>query len=90
MPLVNEELLDYAPVLVKNKTYKMTDELLENFSNAESTFRLKISTNINTDLAIKLIYNPLIINIRTGALLAALILMTFYALLIWEACIALI
>uniref|UniRef100_A0A1B0FAW3 Citrate transporter-like domain-containing protein n=1 Tax=Glossina morsitans morsitans TaxID=37546 RepID=A0A1B0FAW3_GLOMM len=67
VPLVNEELLDYAPVLVKNKTYKMTDELLENFSDAESTFRLKISTNINTDLAIKLIYNPLIINIRTGA-----------------------
>uniref|UniRef100_A0A1A9WKN0 Citrate transporter-like domain-containing protein n=1 Tax=Glossina brevipalpis TaxID=37001 RepID=A0A1A9WKN0_9MUSC len=85
VPLVNEELLDYAPVLVKNKTYKMTDDLLENLSKEESKFRLKISTNINEDLTIKLIYNPLIINIRTGALLAALILMTFYALLIWEA-----
>ncbi|KAL9929297.1 hoepel2 [Glossina fuscipes fuscipes] len=84
VPLVNEEILDYAPVLVKNKTYKMTDELLENLLEEECVFRLKISTNINTDLAIKLIYNPLIMNIRTGALLAALILMTFYALLIWE------
>lgn len=41
-------------------------------------------TNAEKDFAVELIYNPLIINKKFGTLLAAGILLIFYALLVWE------
>lgn len=84
IPLVNEELLDYAPVVSRNFTYKMTDEVLSKINLKNSQMRLKIFTNVGKDVAIKMNYNPLIINVKTGTFLAAIILLTFYSLLVWE------
>ena len=84
IPLVNEELFDYAPVVARNFTYKMTDGILNDLYRKETQMQLRIFSNVEVDMAIKMIYNPLIINVKTGTLLAALILLIFYALLVWE------
>lgn len=84
IPLVNEELFDYAPVLSRNFTYKMSDQVLEDLNNPNTYMLLRIFSNVEADMAIKMIYNPLIINVKTGTLLAALILLIFYSLLVWE------
>ncbi|TMW50304.1 hypothetical protein DOY81_004624 [Sarcophaga bullata] len=84
IPLVNEELFDYAPVVARNFTYKMTDEILSDLYRKETQMQLRIFSNVEVDMAIKMIYNPLIISVKTGTLLAALILLIFYALLVWE------
>lgn len=46
--------------------------------------RLRMYSNAEKDLAVQLVYNPLIINKKIGTLLAAGILLIFYALLVWE------
>ena len=84
IPLVDEKLFDYAPVVARNFTYKMTDEILSDLHRKETQMQLHLFTNVEADIAIKMIYNPLIINVKTGTLLAALILLIFYALLVWE------
>uniref|UniRef100_A0A1I8P8M4 Citrate transporter-like domain-containing protein n=1 Tax=Stomoxys calcitrans TaxID=35570 RepID=A0A1I8P8M4_STOCA len=84
IPLVNEDMLDYSPVVLRNITFKVSPEDVDEIGNQDVQMRLNMSTNIETDIAIKLTYNPLIINVKTGTLLAALILLLFYALLIWE------
>ncbi|KAI8125011.1 hypothetical protein FF38_06800 [Lucilia cuprina] len=84
IPLVNEELFDYAPVLLRNFTYTMTDDVMQALDSKDTIMRLRIFSNVRKDMAVKIIYNPLIINVTTGTLLAAFILLTFYALLVWE------
>ena len=82
--MVPETLFDIAPVVPRNVTYDMTSEVLEEFRDDNTKMLLRISTNADKDMAIKLTYNPLIVNVKTGTLLAAMILMIFYALLVWE------
>lgn len=82
--MVNEELFDYAPVVARNFTYTMVDEVMSELDRKDTIMRLRIYTNVDKDIAIKMIYNPLIINVETGTILAALILLLFYALLVWE------
>ncbi|KAM7353323.1 hoepel2 [Cochliomyia hominivorax] len=84
IPLVNEELFDYAPVVSRNFTYTMSDEVMADLERKDTVMRIRIFTNVNKDMAIKMIYNPLIINVELGTILAALILLLFYALLVWE------
>jgi len=62
----------------------MTQELSDILDEKDSEFRLHIHSDVDTDLAIILNYNPLIVNARTGSILAGLILLIFYALLVWE------
>lgn len=82
--MVEEELFDYAPVVIRNFTYTVNDDVMSSLAKAETIMRLRIFTNVEKDMAIKLVYNPLIINVKTGTLLAALILLIFYSLLVWE------
>ncbi|KAH8281507.1 hypothetical protein KR054_001188 [Drosophila jambulina] len=84
LPLLSEEELVRAPAVASNRTYLMTEELSEKLSEKDSEFRLHIFSDVETDLAIILNYNPLIVNARTGSILAGLILLIFYALLVWE------
>lgn len=84
IPLVNEELFDYVPVVTRNFTYTMTDDVMSSLDRKETIMRLRLFTNVQKDMAIKMIYNPLIINVKTGTLLAALIILIFYSLLVWE------
>ncbi|XP_020806015.1 P protein [Drosophila serrata] len=84
LPLLSEEELERAPAVASNRTYLMTEELSEKLSEKNSEFRLHIYSDVETDLAIVLNYNPLIVNARTGSILAGLILLIFYALLVWE------
>ncbi|ALC40050.1 hoe2 [Drosophila busckii] len=84
LPLVAEELLEQAPAVARNYTYHMSTELQHALANKRSEFRLHIYSAANTDLAIELSYNPLIVNTRTGSILAGIILLIFYALLVWE------
>jgi len=62
----------------------MTQELSDILDEKDSEFRLHIHSDVDTDLAIILNYNPLKVNARTGSILAGLILLIFYALLVWE------
>lgn len=62
----------------------MTEELSDLLAQKNSEFRLHIYSDVETDLAIILNYNPLIVNARIGSILAGLILLIFYALLVWE------
>ncbi|XP_067624345.1 P protein-like isoform X2 [Eurosta solidaginis] len=84
IPIVSETLFDMAPVVWRNKTYEMPDNILRSLKEPGVTMRLSMHTNAEKDLAVELIYNPLIINKKIGTLLAAGILMIFYALLVWE------
>ncbi|XP_073825258.1 hoepel2 [Musca autumnalis] len=84
IPLVNEDLFDYAPVASRNLTFKLPDDLLDEIGEEDTQVRLQITSNIEKDIAIKMTYNPLIINVKTGTLLAAAILLLFYSLLVWE------
>lgn len=81
---MNEDLFDYAPVVSRNLTFKLPDDLLDEIGEDDTQVRLQMTTNIETDIAIKMTYNPLIINVKTGTLLAAAILLLFYSLLVWE------
>ncbi|KAH8293059.1 hypothetical protein KR044_000069 [Drosophila immigrans] len=82
--LVTEDELDTAPAVSKNHTYHMTSEFKELLARKDSLIRLHFYSDAAKDLAIELCYNPLIVNTRTGSILAGIILLTFYALLIWE------
>lgn len=73
-----------APAVTTNRTYQMTQELDEMLAGKNSEFRLHIYSDVEVDLAIVLNYNPLIVNARTGSILAGVILLIFYALLVWE------
>jgi len=73
-----------APAVATNRTYQMTQELDEMLAGKNSEFRLHIYSDVEVDLAIVLNYNPLIVNARTGSILAGVILLIFYALLVWE------
>lgn len=84
IPLVNEELFDYVSVVSRNFTFKMTDEIMSELYGEETVMRLRIFTNVGTDIAIKMIYNPFIVNVKLGTLLAAMILLIFYSLLVYE------
>ncbi|XP_017043964.1 P protein [Drosophila ficusphila] len=84
LPLLSEEDLERSPASASNRTYQMTQELSDILSEDDSEFRLHIYSDVETDLAIILNYNPLIVNARTGSILAGLILLIFYALLVWE------
>ncbi|XP_017095869.3 P protein [Drosophila bipectinata] len=84
LPLLSEEELIRAPSVASNRTYQMTQELKELLASKDSEFRLHIFSDVETDLAITLNYNPLIVNARIGSILAGLILLIFYALLVWE------
>lgn len=72
------------PVVTRNFTYTMTDDVMSSLDRKETIMRLSIFTNVQKDMAFKMIYNPMIINVKTGTLLAASILLIFYALLVWE------
>ncbi|KAH8327825.1 hypothetical protein KR067_000824 [Drosophila pandora] len=84
LPLLSEEELTRAPAVASNRTYEMTPQLNELLASKDSEFRLHIYSDVETDLAIILNYNPLIVNARIGSILAGLILLIFYALLVWE------
>lgn len=84
IPLVNEDLFDYSPVVSRNLTFKVPSDVLDEIGEESTQMRLRMTSNIETDIAVKITYNPLIINIKTGTLLAAFILLLFYALLVWE------
>lgn len=84
LPLIDDEQLDHAPAVARNYTYHMTAELKDLLARKDSEFRLHIYSDAGHDLAIELIYNPLIVNTRTGSILAGIILLIFYALLVWE------
>ncbi|EDW88426.1 P protein [Drosophila yakuba] len=85
LPLLSEEeLLQRAPAVATNRTYLMSQELSGILAEKDSEFRLHIFSDVEADLAIVLNYNPLIVNARTGSILAGLILLIFYALLVWE------
>ena len=62
----------------------MSSDVLDDLKANNTNVRLSISTNSDSSMAIKLIYNPLIVDVKTGTMLAAVILMLFYALLVWE------
>lgn len=84
LPLLDDEQLDHAAAVARNYTYHMTTELKDLLSRKHSEFRLHIHSDALHDLAIELIYNPLIVSTRTGSILAGIILLIFYALLVWE------
>ncbi|KAH8377521.1 hypothetical protein KR093_005800 [Drosophila rubida] len=84
LQLVAEAELDSAAAVSKNHTYRLTTELKELLARKDSSIRLHLHSDAGKDLAIELCYNPLIVNTRTGSILAGIILLTFYALLIWE------
>ncbi|XP_030383085.1 P protein [Scaptodrosophila lebanonensis] len=85
LPLLDVEHLEGAPRAVsRNLTYEMTTELSELLARNDTEMRLHIYSSAETDLAIVLNYNPLIVSMKTGSILAALILLIFYALLVWE------
>ncbi|XP_054083355.1 P protein [Zeugodacus cucurbitae] len=84
IPIVSETLFEVAPVVWRNQTYEMPDHVLRKLQKSGTTMRLSMYTNAEKDFAVELIYNPLIINKRIGTLLAAGILLIFYALLVWE------
>lgn len=62
----------------------MPNNVLGNLQKPGVTLRLSMYTNAEKDFAVELVYNPLIINKKIGTLLAAGILLIFYALLVWE------
>ncbi|XP_060664551.1 P protein [Drosophila nasuta] len=82
--LVAETELNNASAVSKNHTYHLTSELKELLARKDSLMRLHIYSDVAQDLAIELCYNPLIVNTRTGSILAGIILLIFYGLLIWE------
>ncbi|XP_068141604.1 P protein [Drosophila tropicalis] len=84
IPLLSEDQLESAPAVLRNRTYQMTPELMELLSVKDNEIRLHIYTDVAQDLAIILNYNPLIVNARIGSIVAGLILLTFYAVLVWE------
>lgn len=84
IPLVNEDLFDFSPVVSRNLTFKVPSDVLDEIGEKSTQMRLRMTSNVETDIAVKITYNPLIINIKTGTLLAAFILLLFYALLVWE------
>lgn len=84
IPIVGEKYFDTAPVISTNRTFVMPNEILR-LLNENTKVRLQMFTNNSTtDFTIKLVYDPLTVNVKTGTLLAALILSIFYALLLWE------
>ncbi|CAD6999313.1 unnamed protein product [Ceratitis capitata] len=84
IPLVSETLFEVAPVVWRNQTYEMPANTLRKLQKPDVTMRLSMYSNAEKDLAVQLVYNPLIINKKIGTLLAAGILLIFYALLVWE------
>ncbi|XP_037960681.1 P protein [Teleopsis dalmanni] len=84
IPMVLEGFFDTAPVVSRNRTFNLNSEVLEELEQPGIKMRLNIYTNADRDFAIHVTYNPLIIDIKTGAMLAAFILLIFYALLVWE------
>ncbi|XP_011213641.2 P protein [Bactrocera dorsalis] len=84
IPIVSETLFEVAPVVWRNQTYEMPNNVLRNLQKPGVTMRLSMYTNAEKDFAVELVYNPLIINKKIGTLLAAGILLIFYALLVWE------
>uniref|UniRef100_W8B3Y2 P protein n=1 Tax=Ceratitis capitata TaxID=7213 RepID=W8B3Y2_CERCA len=84
IPLVSETLFEVAPVVWRNQTYEMPANTLHKLQKPDVTMRLRMYSNAEKDLAVQLVYNPLIINKKIGTLLAAGILLIFYALLVWE------
>ncbi|TDG49483.1 hypothetical protein AWZ03_004166 [Drosophila navojoa] len=84
LPLVPDDELFRSPAVHRNHTFHITPELGELLAHRESRMRLRIYSNAQQDLAVDLSYNPLIVNNRTGSILAGLILLLFYGLLISE------
>ncbi|EDW71254.1 P protein [Drosophila virilis] len=84
LTLVNEEQLLHAPAVPRNHTFQLTAELQELLSRPASQMRLHIYSDAGQELALELSYNPLIVNNRTGSILAGIILLLFYGLLVWE------
>ncbi|XP_034471653.1 P protein [Drosophila innubila] len=84
LPLVAEDELDNAVAVSLNHTYHITTELKDLLSKKGNEIRLHIYSDAGKDLAIELSYNPLIVNTHTGSILAGIILLIFYALLVWE------
>ncbi|XP_017154614.1 P protein [Drosophila miranda] len=84
LPLLSDDQLERAPAVSRNRTYQMSSELSDLLAQPESEMRLHIYSDAATDLAVILSYNPLIVNARIGSILAGLILLIFYALLVWE------
>ncbi|XP_022226719.1 P protein [Drosophila obscura] len=84
LPLLPEDLLERAPAVSRNRTYQMSSELSDILAQPETEMRLHIYSDVATDLAVVISYNPLIVNARMGSILAGLILLIFYALLVWE------
>ncbi|SPP79153.1 P protein [Drosophila guanche] len=84
LPLLPDAQLERAPAVSRNRTYQMSSELSDLLAQPGSQMRLHIYSDAATDLAVVLSYNPLIVNARLGSILAGLILLIFYALLVWE------
>ncbi|KAL7741500.1 hypothetical protein ACLKA6_000817 [Drosophila palustris] len=84
LPLLAEDELDNAAAVSRNHTYYMTTELKDLLAHKDSRIRLHIYSDAGKDLAIELSYNPLIVNTRTGSILAGIILLIFYGLLVSE------
>ncbi|XP_023159654.1 P protein [Drosophila hydei] len=84
LPLVSDDQLFQSPAVHRNHTFHITPELSDLLARRESQMRLHIYSNAQQDLAVDLSYNPLIVNNRTGSILAGLILLLFYGLLISE------
>ncbi|EDW04222.1 GH10103 [Drosophila grimshawi] len=84
LALVPEAHLPQAAAVARNRTFHVNEELQDQLSREDSKLRLHIHSNVEQDLAIELNYNPVIVNTRTGSILAGIILLLFYGLLVWE------
>lgn len=86
VPIAPEDEYDTTTLNSRNKTFFMSEEILSQLDDGNNTrLRLKMFTNTTSlEFPLKIVYDPLVINIEQGIVLAALILSAFYALLVWE------
>ncbi|XP_055837395.1 P protein [Episyrphus balteatus] len=86
VPIVPEDEFDTTSMNSKNRTFFVSREILSQLDDDNNTrLRLKMFTNeTSSGFALKLFFDPLVINIEQGIVLATLILSAFYGLLVWE------
>lgn len=86
VPIAPEDEYDEVPMNSRNKTFYISPDIISQLDDDNNTrLRLKMFTNVTSlEFPLKIVYDPLIINIEQGVFLATLILSAFYGLLVWE------
>lgn len=84
IPVAPVEIQEHATELKRRHVFDLGNVALSKIQNQNAFLRLQMVSNLNATLPVQFSYDPNPIDINTGVIYAAVVLLGLYIMIIWE------